>query len=105
MHEQINIQINKQVNIQIIKQIYAMGIARRGCSVGNGFGELASQRGSGDVGKESRRNHSVSFTERRMCFKPLETSQHACLFRGYLWANHRTSVLSKVPFPFYVSSV
>ena len=75
-----------------------IGIATRGWSVGRGFDELASQRESGDVGKELRHNSCVSFRggyARAHC----KLSQHACLFRGYLWVNHRTSVLSTVPSP------
>ena len=55
-----------------------------------------------DVGKEPRHDRYMSFRADgpKAHLKP---SQHACLFRGYLRVNHRTSVLSTVPPPLFAS--
>ena len=79
----------------IVALIYVnmIGIATRGCSVGKGSDELASQRESGDVGNRSLATIVVCYLspEGRL-------NIHACLFRGYLWINHRsTSNLYIVP--------
>ena len=41
---------------------HVIAIATRGCSVGKGSDELASQHESGDVGKAPHHNHCVSFS-------------------------------------------
>ena len=40
--------------VAVLVDANVIGIATRGCSVGKGFDELASQRESGDVDKDSR---------------------------------------------------
>ena len=78
-------------------------IATRGCSVGEGSDELASQRESGDVGKEPRHNRCVSFTERRGCFSTLQTFPTCMSVMGiplgqlsYQRALHSTSYLLRL---------
>ena len=70
------------------------GSATRGCSGGSGPDELASRSESERCGQgASPRSICVIFWAagpKAHC-KP---SQHACMFRGYLRVNHRTSVLS-----------
>ena len=79
-----------------------ISIVTQGCSVSKGSDKLAPQRQSRDVDKEPRHNYLVSFMKADVP-EHTETSQHACLFGGYLRVNHRISVLSTVLSPLCAS--
>ena len=92
----ILIRCSEDEYIAVWVDVNVIGIATRGCSVGKDSDELASQRKSGDVGKEFLYNCCVSLAGGGRASARWELSQHACLFRGYLWVNHRTSVLPTI---------
>ena len=52
------------MNTLVLVDGSVIGAVTRDCSVGKGSDELTSQRESGDVGKEPRDNHCVSFLRR-----------------------------------------
>ena len=53
----------RNASIVVLVKANIISIVRRGCSVGKGPDELASQRKSGDMGKEPRHNNCVSILE------------------------------------------